>query len=241
MPADRDFEAARDRQAMDLLDKWPWNDGGTLIGSYAIAAYGSPRYSQDLDIVIPRPSLPHVKEFLALEGFWIEKTFPPTVPYESEDALRYAKEGVKIDVMVGHVRDRVAGVDIPESWISSGRIRLKLKTMTGTTAKALPVARPEVIWALKLQAARDQDITDLFGMFRANVDKEEVIDLFRGFMTEGVAKKLQEAAEKATSTKLFEDSMSKMRTKRSEENQKRWLSFGVAVNHIARESVRTPS
>ncbi len=135
----------------------------------------------------------------------------------------------------------VAKVEIPESWISSARIYLNLKTLTGTTAKAVPVARPEAIWVMKLQAARDQDITDLFGMYGTKIQTSEIVNLFQGLVTEGPASRLREAVQKATTTKLFEDSMSKLRMKKMDEkNQKRWQSFGTAVNHIAHGSARTP-
>ena len=44
---------AREKKVLCLLDAWPWELGGVLIGGYAIAAYGGLRYSDDVDIVVP--------------------------------------------------------------------------------------------------------------------------------------------------------------------------------------------
>jgi hypothetical protein len=43
----------RESAALELLDAWPWELGGVVIGGYAVCAYGPPRYSSDVDVVIP--------------------------------------------------------------------------------------------------------------------------------------------------------------------------------------------
>lgn len=54
MPVD---PAAREKAVAELLDKWPWDLGGVIIGGYVSAAYGQPRYSNDIHVVIPVASL----------------------------------------------------------------------------------------------------------------------------------------------------------------------------------------
>ena len=46
-PDVRELEAAR------FLDSLPWETGALLIGGYAISAYGPPRSSVDVDLVLP--------------------------------------------------------------------------------------------------------------------------------------------------------------------------------------------
>ena len=46
-------QATRESAVIALLEEWPWKLGPTVIGGYAIAAYGAPRYSDDVDFVIP--------------------------------------------------------------------------------------------------------------------------------------------------------------------------------------------
>ncbi|MHB1708063.1 MAG: hypothetical protein ACYCT2_01115 [Thermoplasmataceae archaeon] len=60
----------RERKVLGLLDAWPWELGGVLIGGYAIAAYGRPRYSDDVDIVIPKAALGKLKDFRFIPHNW---------------------------------------------------------------------------------------------------------------------------------------------------------------------------
>lgn len=67
----------RERKALDLLDSWPWNFGGVLIGGYAIAAYGRPRYSDDVDIVVPVATHDKLKAFIMNQGLSLENSSIP--------------------------------------------------------------------------------------------------------------------------------------------------------------------
>lgn len=60
--------ADRERKVLSLLDAWPWELGGVLIGGYAITAYGKPRYSDDVDIVIPNVALEKLEIFIVSRG-----------------------------------------------------------------------------------------------------------------------------------------------------------------------------
>ncbi len=54
MPVD---PTIREKAVASLLDEWPWDLGGVIIGGYVSAAYGKPRYSNDIDVVIPVDAL----------------------------------------------------------------------------------------------------------------------------------------------------------------------------------------
>lgn len=84
---------------------------------------------------------------------------------------------ISVDLLVGYVRDRDARVDIPESWVSQRSNVRFLRIKTGVTP-VIPVARPEAIWALKLQAGRSQDITDLFAIYGTNLNREKSLNSF---------------------------------------------------------------
>lgn len=58
----------REHKVIALLDEWPWNLGGVVIGGYSLSAYGKPRYSSDVDIVIPSSSSDAVKDWLHRSG-----------------------------------------------------------------------------------------------------------------------------------------------------------------------------
>ncbi len=115
MQSERPLEASREQKTIALLRKWPWKNGGTLIGGYAIAAYGPPRYSDDLDIVIPRAALNSIQIFLNKQGFQIGKNSHPNSQNLDGEVLTLDHEEISVDLLVGYVRDRDARVNIPES------------------------------------------------------------------------------------------------------------------------------
>ncbi len=230
--------ATRERKIIALLNVWPWKMGGTLIGGYAIAAYGDPRYSKDADIVIPTLLQSAFEGFLRGQGFELEKS-DGDLPLDFEGiAPRYRKDEATIDLLVGNVRDRRAGIDIPEAWISQRVRSIRLKTRTGGTEVPLNVARPEALWVLKLQAGRDQDLIDLYAILDETIEMNEIVSLFRSLGSETLLQKLSQASGNVASEKLFEDSMSRLRKKRTEENRNKWNLFVERVRHIVEESVK---
>jgi hypothetical protein len=233
---EKSLEVVREQKAVTLLRKWPWKTGGTLIGGYAIAAYGPPRYSEDLDIVISRTALNPILRFLDEQGFLLRKDSYPNSQNLDGEVMTFDHEEVSVDLLVGYIRDRDAKVDIPESWVSQRSNTRILRIKTGETT-AIPIARPEAIWALKLQAGRSQDITDLFAIYDTRFESKEIIELFRGLMNDLLKTKLLATLQKSESDKLFEDSMSRLEMKQTEKNRERWTRFGSAVRRIVESSI----
>jgi hypothetical protein len=229
--------ANREKKILGLLNIWPWKSGGVLIGGYAIAAYGVPRFSNDADIVISAPLKSTFEKFLREQGFEMEEPAHSSRQDFEGNVPRFRREETTVDLLVGYVRDRKAGVDIPEEWISKDSLQLQLKTITSISEVPVSVARPEAIWALKLQAGRDQDLLDLYAIFDVPIKTDEVISLFRSFNSETLNGKLSLTLEKVYSTKLFEDAMSRMGTKRTEKTVEKWQKFATKVRNIVDESV----
>ena len=230
--------ATRERKIIALLNVWPWKIGGTLIGGYAIAAYGDPRYSKDADVVIPALLQSTFEDFLYEQGFELKKLddvsridFEGIVP-------RYRKDEATIDLLIGYVRDRRSRIDIPETWISQKVKKIPLKTRTGGTTVSVNVARPEALWALKLQAGREQDLIDLYAILDEPLDTDEIVSLFRSLRSENLVQKLSEVPNKISSEKLYEDAMSRLRKKRTKENRNKWDFFVEKVSRIVEESVK---
>lgn len=219
----------REKQVLDLLDSWPWHLGGTVIGGYAISSYGKPRYSNDLDLVIPVASTEEILNWLIGNGFEIEKSSMPNPQNYSGKVYRLTNDPVTLDILAGAVRDREAEVDIPEPWITRRTIERQLITVTGRTANPVRIARPEAMWALKLQSGRDQDLTDLFSISSITVNKREVLELFSDVWSKTLELKLKKTADKAHTTKIYEDSMSRMGMKRSDKTRKIWDEFQTKV------------
>lgn len=59
----------REQEAMRLLDDFPWDSGASIIGGYSVLAYGTPRYSNDLDLIIPKHSFVKIWRWFKGRGF----------------------------------------------------------------------------------------------------------------------------------------------------------------------------
>lgn len=222
MPTD---PVEREQLVLSLLDSWPWEFGGSIIGGYAIDAYGRPRYSDDVDIVVPSKSVDDLKSWLSEHGFKIVNYNIPNPQNYDGRTFRYIKGEITLDLLAGCVRDRDAQIDIPEEWITHDCRSLKLFLLSGSTTNEVPVARSEALWALKLQAGRDQDITDLFSIMQVPVKATEVKELFKNLWTETLALKLDRTLKKTREKKLYEDSMSRLAMKQNERSKKDWQRF----------------
>lgn len=198
-----------------------------MIGGYAVAAYGPPRYSEDLDFVVPDAALPSIHDWLEAEKFAstaIPKEFQQNYGGRTE---RWIKADVTIDLLPGHVRDREAQVDLPEPWISVNPKIGRLVLLEGRTQKDVPVVRTEALWALKLQAGRLQDIADLFAIYDAPVDLEETRRAFEGVWCENLKTKLESVRVSVGTDKTYWDVLSQRRlgSPTLAKNRKAWERF----------------
>lgn len=222
----------RERASINVIDTWPWKLGGALIGGYAVSSYGKPRYSDDLDIVIPHGIYSQVHSWLDREGFSLDKsTIPNPQNYEGQ-VYRYSRDTVTVDILSGAVRDRDARVDIPATWVlKEPRIR-RLVLLKGRTVREIPVARLEALWGLKLQSGRDTDLTDLFVLSQLKFDEKEVKQLFAELTCESLSAKLSEVRKKARQKKIYEDSMSGLEMKRTDRSRRDWERFCRLIERI---------
>jgi Nucleotidyl transferase AbiEii toxin, Type IV TA system len=225
---------ARERTVLSLLDRWPWELGGVVIGGYAVIAYGPPRYSNDVDIVIPSAAAPSVRNWLRTEGLKITKRSVPNLQNFEGQVERYRSSPITLDLLANAVRDRDAGVDVPESWISMRARKMKLVTLSGRTAIDVPVARPEALWALKLQAGRPRDISDLFAIAETPFDVGEVENLFRDLLSSTLVNKLHSVRSRLGLRKSYVDSLSRRGLGKPSDpgNIRRWERFVSTVNRI---------
>ncbi len=212
----------RERLVLQLLEELPWEHGAILIGGYAIAAYGPARYSDDIDFVIPAASREAIESWFRSRGFDSPRPGGRSSRQTFRDAIRLERESITVDLLIGGVRDREALVDIPERWISLRSRRVRLDLLTGRLSRAATVARPEALWALKLQAGREQDLTDLFAIHSEPVGSQEVLDLFSSLMQPTLRTKLNLVLARVQSDKLYRDSRSRLELNDTEKARETW-------------------
>lgn len=223
--------AAREREVAELLDAWPWDHGGVVIGGYAISAYGKPRYSDDLDVLIPVEAFEPLDAWLDDRGFDADEV-PDDLPQNyAGQVARYRLGDVTVDLLPGVVRDREAQVDVPEAWLSQDPREMRLFLLDASTESEVPVARPEALWVLKLQSGRPQDLADLFAIRDEDVDLGEVRGLFEDLWCATLSDKLDQVAERLEDSKLYRDTLSRLAlgSPRDEDNRKEWTAFQEQV------------
>lgn len=215
----------RERKSIQLLNEFPWNTGATIIGGYSVLGYGTLRYSRDLDLVIPKESSEEIIRWFTLREFSIEKTAKPNPQNYEGSYVRYEKEEVTIDLLVGAVRDRDAQVDIPAKWIVQGPKFQKIVGLNYSTEIEVPLVRMEALWALKLQAGRSQDISDLYSVFNRKFTHGEVIDLFRSLKCQSLVSKLEMTKQRLHDPQTYSDIRSRLQFKDNEKNRRDWDRF----------------
>jgi hypothetical protein len=230
---------ARERTTLGLLDRWPWELGGVVIGGYAICAYGPPRYSIDVDVVIPFGAAPDIRRWLRGERFQLQKHSVPNPQNYEGTVERFSCGEVTLDLLVGAVRDRQSRVDLPEPWISTHPRKVRLETLSGVSETFIPVARPESMWALKLQAGRDSDISDLFAICDEKVDLREVSGVFQQLRSESLVRTLRAVRDRLDDQRLFADSLSRRELGKpsADSNRRRWARFSEMVDRVVTGSI----
>jgi hypothetical protein len=224
----------REQTVLALLDRWPWNLGGVIIGGYATLAYGPPRYSNDVDVVIPILAAPRVRAWLKSEGLTVSKRSRPNPENFDGQVERYKRSPIILDLLADAVRDRDAKVDIPERWISKDAVWQRLVTISGRTTIEVPIARPAALWALKLQAGRSRDLSDLFAISETPFDAGEVESLFQAVTSKSLVAKLTTVRSTVRSRRLYEDSLSRRQLGKPSEpaNLRKWDRFVSTVDRI---------
>lgn len=229
-------QAVREKKSIQLLNQFPWRTGATIIGGYSVLGYGTLRYSTDLDLVITKDSSGEVIRWFTQNEFLVEKTAKPNPQNYDGSFVRYQKEEVTIDLLIGAVRDREAQIDIPAGWINKEPILQKIVGLNYSTEIEVPLVRLEALWALKLQAGRDQDLSDLYSVFNRKFVHKEVIDLFNSFKCQSLELKLKATKEKLHDPKIYQDVRSKLQLKDNEKNLKDWRRFITTVEEIIDKS-----
>ncbi len=119
-----------------------------LIGGLAVAVWGVPRATRDIDLLIMEDSMERAKQALTRRGFVL-----PAAP------MRF-RDGVSVE-RVSRVRDgHLLTVDlmvVSENLLKAWESRRRLATEEGQ----ISVVSRDALIAMKLAAARPQDIADV--------------------------------------------------------------------------------
>jgi hypothetical protein len=203
------------------------------VGGYAVAAYGVPRYSVDVDLVVPTSARKQWISWLRTHRLTPKQVYhSPDVRMDRVELQRWQRGVVTVDLMIGGVRDRDTGVTIPGEWLLQSPRSVRLDLLSGSLTSPVVVVRLEGLWATKLLAGRPHDITDLFGIMSQVVDLGEVRHLFEGFSGDVARRKFRETSNNVRDRRTYVDSLSRLRRGSPENpnNVARWKHFVEMVS-----------
>lgn len=138
-----------------------------VIGGVALAAYGHPRLTLDLDVVTDAAAQADVVEMMEARGFSTLHRSPGYTNHRHEE-----RRHGRVDFM--YIRDTTAD-----------QVFASVRHLSGPGGRSIPVPRPEYLIAMKVRAIGDapermwQDLADIGFLLRLeNVDREEARGYF---------------------------------------------------------------
>jgi hypothetical protein len=151
--------SAREKVCFDVLKLLEKNESYVVIGGYAVSSYGFPRFSIDLDVIIPETSLSFFHQFLAQQGFTKSKE-KSDLAY-SGTFERHEKGLVSIDLLINTVQSRQTGYSYPFSYVDANSEVRQVSGWDPYHTARVKVASREMLIALKLHSLRDADKRDI--------------------------------------------------------------------------------
>lgn len=137
-----------------------------LIGGYAVSSFQFPRYSVDLDIVIPQRELHFFQSLARTRGFEFKKKYDVENVHGARSLVYSKNIGVKVglDLMVNAVYSRQTRFAYPFELLFEHSDPREVRGR-GLDARAKTrVASREMLLALKTNSARSQDMRDILAL-----------------------------------------------------------------------------
>jgi hypothetical protein len=204
----RPQDLAREREGFALLRRFA-GINAVLVGGYAVSAYGPPRFSLDLDFVVPASAVPGIRDVLKSAGLVRVRDWEGGAVFAGR-AERWSREEEAVplsaDLLIDGISDRVSGASHPYASVRRGARRLTVRGLDPSSEARALVAAPEVLVALKLEAGRRVDLRDLAVLAGTDVAVERVAVLLRGVRKEVLREHL-DALAAALVRRDFQDSL----------------------------------
>jgi hypothetical protein len=157
---------ARERECFQFLNELPLRRRYVLIGGYAVSSFQFPRYSVDLDIVLPLVELSFFRKFAEKLGFKLEDEHKVEQVYDGRSVVYGKQVGVRVglDLLVNSVYSRQTKFAYPFAYLFKNSEVREIRGR-GLEAKARArVASREMLLALKANSMRDQDMRDILAL-----------------------------------------------------------------------------
>lgn len=158
----------REREACRFLDALPEELGAVVIGGYAVNPWAVPRYSDDLDLVVPLEAEEGVPRVFPSPPWKKERDWTNLQDYAGS-AQRFSRALVDglfltVDLLVGSVMDKTLRVPIPYRVFREHAQTVILPCVNARTTRAVLVADPVALCFSKCQPMRARDKDDIAGL-----------------------------------------------------------------------------
>ena len=157
---------ARENECFHFLTELPLTRRYVLIGGYAVSSYQFPRYSVDLDFVVPLGELSFFRDFAKKLGFKLEREHNVEQIYDGRSVVYGKHVGVRVglDLLVNSVHSRQTRFAYPFPYLFENSEVREIRGR-GLEAKARArVASREMLLALKANSIRAQDLRDILAL-----------------------------------------------------------------------------
>ena len=168
------FDVLRSVQKMDVL----------LVGGYAVSAYGPPRFSVDLDIVLEGGGVVRkVREVLLKAGFSKASNWDGGDVFAGKAERWTVGEATlpsSVDMLIGGISDRVSGGTFTFETLRKTATRRAVRGLLSSSVAEPLVPSRETLIGLKLHVARRIDFRDIAILSGEPLDREAVASMIAG-------------------------------------------------------------
>ena len=167
------FSVLRAVQKMDVL----------LVGGYAVSAYGPPRFSVDLDLVLEEKVVPKVRDALLEAGLSKESDWDGGDVFSGKAERWSVGEATlpsSVDLLIGGISDRVSGVTFTFERLRKTATRRAVRGLLSSSVAEPLVPSREALIGLKLHVARRIDFRDIAVLSGEPLDWEAVASMIAG-------------------------------------------------------------
>lgn len=178
MESIKDRMASREKECLDFLKAIPEKMKYVLIGGYAVTAYGFPRFSVDLDVVLPKSEQSFFEKMLKDREFKYVKERKEVDDVYAGEFRKYEKKmalPVSVDLLINAVKSRQTNTSYSFEYLLKNS---EVRTVVGwnpelkTTAR---VADREMLIALKTNSMRLTDQRDIIVLCYEKPDVGKVV------------------------------------------------------------------
>lgn len=186
---------AREKECFDFLKAIPEKTKYVLIGGYAVSSYGFPRFSVDLNIVIPESELKFFDKLVKDKGFILVTERKGLDEIYSGQFRSYGKKKellVSVDLLINSIKSRQTDVSYAFQYLFKNS---EVRTVSGWSPESkatVRVADREMLIALKINSMRLADKRDVIVLCYEKPDVKKIIGHLKRCPAETIKKHLDE-------------------------------------------------